>query len=70
MISVEHARLMARYNSWQNQSLYTAADGLSDEARRQERGAFFGSIHGTLSHLFWSDRQWMSRFCGNTATSR
>ena len=62
MISVEHARLMARYNQWQNRSLYAAADAISDAERRKERGAFFGSIHGTLSHLLWGDRQWMSRF--------
>jgi len=53
---------MARYNEWQNRSLYGAADTLSAEARRQDRGAFFGSIHGTLSHLLWADEQWMSRF--------
>lgn len=64
MISVEHARTMARYNQWQNQSLYGAADTISDEARRLDRGAFFGSIHGTLSHLLWGDMQWMSRFAG------
>ena len=62
MISVEHARLMARYNQWQNGSLYTAAETISDAERRKERGAFFGSIHGTLSHLLWGDRMWMSRF--------
>lgn len=62
MIGVGHVRLMARYNEWQNASLYNAADTLSDEARRQDRGAFFGSIHGTLSHLMWGDQQWMSRF--------
>ncbi len=64
MISAEHARTMARYNAWQNRSLYAAAEFLSDEARREDRGAFFGSIHGTLSHLFWGDQQWMSRFAG------
>ncbi len=64
MISPTHARLMARYNRWQNESIYGAAAMLSDAARRQDRGAFFGSIHGTLSHLMWGDGVWMHRFAG------
>jgi uncharacterized damage-inducible protein DinB len=47
---------MARYNAWQNQSVYDAADGLEAAARKLERGAFFGSIHGTLCHLLWVTR--------------
>ena len=43
-------------------NLYNAADTLTDEERRRERGAFFGSIQGTLSHILWADRMWMSRF--------
>ena len=62
MISVEHVRTMARYNEWQNRSLYAAADGISEVERQKERGAFFGTIHNTLSHLMWGDQQWMSRF--------
>ena len=62
MISIEHVRAMARYNEWQNRSLYAAAETISDAERRKQRGAFFGSIHGTLSHLMWGDQQWMSRF--------
>jgi uncharacterized damage-inducible protein DinB len=65
VISPDHARLMARYNRWQNTSLYGAAATLSDDARRQDRGAFFGSIHGTLSHLLWGDSIWMHRFAGS-----
>jgi uncharacterized damage-inducible protein DinB len=65
MITPAHARLMARYNRWQNDSLYRAAAGLEDDARRQDRGAHFGSIHGTLSHLIWGDSTWMSRFAGS-----
>lgn len=64
MISPEYCRIMARYNVWQNTSLYGAADGLTDAERKQDRGAFFGSIHGTLSHLMWGDMMWMSRFDG------
>lgn len=64
MISPDHVRLMARYNEWQNRSLYAAADALTDEARRLDRGAFFGSIFGTFNHLLWGDRTWMHRFAG------
>ena len=62
MIDPAYVQRMARYNRWQNANLYGVADTLSDEERRRERGAFFGSIHKTLSHLLWGDRIWMSRF--------
>ena len=64
MITAEYVRTMAHYNRWQNRSLYGAADGLGEEARKEARGAFFGSIHGTLCHLLWADQMWMSRFAG------
>ncbi len=64
MITPAYVRTMADYNRWQNRSLYGAADGLSDEVRKQQRGAFFGSIHGTLNHLLFGDQIWMSRFAG------
>lgn len=64
MIDTAYARTMARYNAWQNESLLTAAATLNDAARRQDRGAFFKSIHGTLCHLLWADRMWLSRFAG------
>ena len=62
MIDPAYVQRMARYNRWQNANLYGVADTLSDEERRRERGAFFGSIHKTLSHLLWGDQIWMSRF--------
>ena len=62
MIDPAYVRRMARYNRWQNQNLYGVADALPDDERRRERGAFFGSVHKTLSHLLWADRIWMSRF--------
>jgi uncharacterized damage-inducible protein DinB len=62
MIDRAYVQLMACYNRWQNENLYGVADRLSDEERRRPRGAFFGSIHGTLSHLLWADTIQMSRF--------
>lgn len=64
MITVDYVRTMAEYNRWQNENLYGAAEGLGDEARKEVRGAFFGSIHGTLNHLLYGDQAWMSRFAG------
>ena len=68
MISTDHIRLMARYNRWQNASLFNAADALSEEQRREDRGAFFGSLHTTLAHILWADRVWMNRFANTSAT--
>jgi uncharacterized damage-inducible protein DinB len=67
MIGADYVRAMARYNAWQNRSLYAAGASLSSEQRVEDRGAFFGSIHGTLSHLMWGDQQWMSRFAPGLA---
>ena len=64
MISPDYVRLMARYSRWQNESHYREAAKLTDAQRREDRGAFFKSIHGTLSHLLWADAMWLSRFAG------
>jgi uncharacterized damage-inducible protein DinB len=64
MITPAFARTMAAYNSEMNRRLYAAAGALSDAERRADRGAFWSSIHGTLCHLVWADRTWMSRFAG------
>jgi uncharacterized damage-inducible protein DinB len=55
---------MAAYNAEMNRRLYAAAARLSDAERRAPHGAFWGSIEGTLNHILWGDRMWMSRFEG------
>ena len=62
MINPAYVRLMAEYNAEMNRRLYAAAARLSDAERKRDRGAFWKSIHGTLTHLVWGDQQWMSRF--------
>lgn len=37
---------------------------LGDADYRADRGAFFGSLHGTLNHLLLGDRMGMHRFTG------
>jgi uncharacterized damage-inducible protein DinB len=67
MITPEYVQTMARYAHWQNESVFSAADNLSDAQRREDRGAFFGSIHHTLNHLLWGDHIWMHRFADTPA---
>jgi uncharacterized damage-inducible protein DinB len=62
MITSAYVRTMTEYNAEMNRRLYAAATRLTDADRRAPRGAFWGSIHGTLTHILWGDRQWMSRF--------
>ena len=64
MITPTYVVLMARYNHWQNENLLAAAETLTPARREEDRGAFFGSILGTLSHVLWGDAAWMSRFEG------
>ena len=54
MITPAYVRTMAAYNAEMNRRLYGAAGRLSDTERQQPRGAFWGSIHGTLNHLLWA----------------
>jgi uncharacterized damage-inducible protein DinB len=65
---LENYRWLARYNAWFNERLYDACERLTDEERRRDRGAFFGSVHGTLNHLLWADRTWLRRFADQGVT--
>jgi uncharacterized damage-inducible protein DinB len=63
-MSTTRYRMMAGYNGWANERVYDAAAKLGDAEYRADRGAFFGSVHGTLNHLLAADRIWMRRFTG------
>jgi uncharacterized damage-inducible protein DinB len=58
---IDHMRLMAQYNQWMNGKLYAAAATLPHAAVLQDRGAFFGSLLGTLNHLAVADIIWLKR---------
>ena len=62
--------MYAAYNAWVNERLYDAAARVAAAEYRRDRGAFFGSLHGTLNHLLLGDRIWMHRFTGTGAEPR
>ncbi|OLP58772.1 diguanylate cyclase [Xaviernesmea oryzae] len=57
-------RMLAAYNAWANQRLYAAAGALDEAAYHTDKGAFFGSLHNTLTHLVVADQIWLHRFTG------
>src|SRR5690606_7072229 len=49
---------------WANSLVYEACAQLSEDERRADKGAFFGSAHRTLNHLLAADRIWLKRLTG------
>ena len=70
MEALQHIRLMAHYNQWMNAKLYAAAAKLSPEELARDRGAFFGSLLGTLNHLAVADIIWLQRLASHPARHR
>jgi uncharacterized damage-inducible protein DinB len=64
MLMKRHFMMFAAYNQWANNRIYDAAADLSEDEFRQDTGAFFGSMMGTLNHVLVADRIWMKRFTG------
>ncbi|MBW7998541.1 MAG: hypothetical protein FVQ81_18600 [Candidatus Glassbacteria bacterium] len=67
---LHHFQTLARYNEEANRILYDACARLDDSARKEERPAFFSSIHGALNHILVGDRIWMARFEGGEALQK
>lgn len=59
-----HFEQFAAYNRWANRKLYAVAAALSDAQFREDRGAFFGSLRGTLNHILVGDLLWFGRIEG------
>lgn len=58
----QQTRGFAKYNREFNERLFEQLQGLRDDDRKRNMGAFFGSVHGTLNHILLADRIWLGRF--------
>ncbi|MCB1574384.1 MAG: DinB family protein [Xanthomonadales bacterium] len=65
-----HFRLLSRYNQWMNGKVYAAALQMGVPALREDRGAFFGSVFGTLNHIMVADTIWLKRFAAHPRAFR
>lgn len=62
MSLLSNLKLMSQYNQWMNQKIYQVAQQLGDNKIKQDQGAFFGSLFGTLNHIYIADIIWLRRF--------
>ena len=67
MSTPSHFKMLAEYNGWMNAKLYETAAKLERAELERDRGAFFGSIIGTLNHLVVTDTMWLKRFAAHPA---
>lgn len=65
MTMTSHFAHLAAYNQWMNRKLYDAAAALPAERLHEHRGAFFGSVFGTLVHIVIADLIWFKRIGAN-----
>ena len=62
MSLLKQFKLLSEYNQLMNQRLYSAVAELSREEINENKGAFFGSLLGTLNHILVGDIIWLRRF--------
>lgn len=49
------------FHFWASRELLKAVEPLSDEERSRDLGTSYGSILGTLHHIYWADKVWLLR---------
>ncbi len=54
--------ILAKYNTLLNKNICNRIANVSNETLWMDKGAFFGSILGTLNHLMVGDLIWLTRF--------
>lgn len=62
MQGLDYFKTLCHYNCWMNEKLYSICQNIPDTIRKEDRKAFFKSIHGTLNHILLADRIWLGRF--------
>jgi len=63
-------KLLASYNQLMNQRLYAAVATLPETKVKEDAGAFFKSLLGTLNHILVGDILWLQRFSNHSASQK
>mgnify|MGYP001563309326 CR=1 FL=1 len=67
--SVREIQRWFAYARWANSHMLAACETLDAESLRREVGTSFGSVLGTLEHMFGADWIWLERWQGRNPAS-
>jgi uncharacterized damage-inducible protein DinB len=57
------------YDKWAANEQFKVVTGLNEEQYNRNLGTSFGSIHGTLVHIFGAQRVWLTRWKAEAPTA-
>ena len=66
---LETLRELFAYNRWATAKILDCVAPLSEEEFARPIGGSFGSIHGTLAHVYGAEWVWLERFRGRSPRS-
>jgi len=64
MLTVETARMLARYNAWSNRVMFDAVAALPEGEATKPRASLFKNMVHTLNHNYVIDRIWQAHLEG------
>jgi len=68
-ISLETVGKLSAFGRWANAKVLESVSALTPEEYARPIGGSFGSVRGTLVHLYGADWVWLERFCGRSPRS-
>jgi uncharacterized damage-inducible protein DinB len=66
MIQTSDIRRWYDFAHWANNLMFDACESIDPDALQHATGSSFGSIIGTLDHLYGADWLWLERWLGRT----
>jgi uncharacterized damage-inducible protein DinB len=68
-MTITHIQRLYDYNDWAWQQVFPSLIKLDDAAYKQDRGFFWGSLHGLLVHAMSAEHIWYQRMMGTSPTA-
>ena len=66
-MTLQEIMTLFQYDEWATKRTIESVSLLSEELYKRDLKSSFGSIHGTLFHIYWADCLWLGRWKGTTA---